>query len=258
MLNYRVLRYVPDSGRSEFVNIGVVVLDDDDGCAAVKMGDEDDLRRVRCLHPAADLELIRSAQSTFQVEAQQEAAGTAKWLEAMDEVASLSLQWTGAAGYDGNDPQQAAQVLYETLVASPPRAALGARSGTGPWVKREADSVFRAAHLLERFESSIPAQQFTWPGDPFRIHYAYRNGGGPHYIHMLSLRHSVQQAKVLAFTFARMRGDGAAFTAIVEPEPPPLPTVDFTRRTLEETGIDVLPLDRIQSFVYRVKRELGV
>lgn len=253
---FQLLRYVPDTIKSEFVNIGVVLLDDRGRSLGTRMASEEDLRRVRCLHPQADLELLRSWQAAVENEVSRDPAAAGAWLASLEEVASHSLRWTPAAGCQDQDAAAALQSLYERLVASPPRASVGARPGTGVWVKREADKVFRDARLLERFESGVWAQRFTHEGDPFRIHYAYTNGA-TRYIHMLSLEHSVQQAKVLAFTFERiLRGGPAAMTSVVEPEPRPLPTVQFTRQLLEQSGIEVLTLDRIQGLVRRVKEEL--
>jgi len=254
---YQLLRYVPDTIKNEFVNIGVVLLDDRGRSQGARMASEEDLRRVRCLHPVADLELLRSWQATVERELEGNPPGAGAWLDSLEQVASHSLQWTPPAGCQGQEAGAALQALYERFVASPPRATAGARPGTGVWVKREADKVFRDARLLERFESGIWAERFTHPGDPFRIHYGYTNGL-TRYIHMLSLEHSVQQAKVLAFTFERIRraGPAAAMTSVVEPEPRPLPTVEFTRQLLEQSGIEVLTLDRIQGLVRRVKEEL--
>ena len=52
---FQLLRYVPDSIKNEFVNIGVVLLDDLGRSLGVHMASETDLRRVRCVHPGADL-----------------------------------------------------------------------------------------------------------------------------------------------------------------------------------------------------------
>lgn len=257
---FQLLRYVPDAVKDEFINIGVMLLDDEGRCIGTRMGGEDDLRRVRCLHPAADLELIRSWQAQIQAEMEQHPEHAPAWLETLDETASLSLRALGPKGCEAQDASAALQALYESFIASPPRArADGMRPGTGPWVKHEAESAFRAAHLLERFEAGVFAEKFTWPGDPFRIHYGYRNGS-PHYIHMLSLHHSVQQAKALAFTFGRItRAESdSRMTAVVEPEGHASSTASFTRQLLTANQISVVPLDRIQGFVRRVQQELRI
>ena len=252
--SFQLLRYVPDAVKDEFINIGVLLLDEAGSALGSRMASDEDLRRVRCLHPGADLELLRAFQRQFEAEPPEPECALLAWLE---ETGSQSLRLEPRRGCEAEEPATALQSLYEAFVASPPRAAAGARRGTGAWVKREADSVLRAAHLLEHLDSGVWAERFTYPGDPFRIHYGYSNGS-PHFIHMLSLQHSAQQAKVLAFTFERIRSaqERTRLTAVVEDTPPESPTARFTRRLLEDNRIEVLPLDRIQGLVRQVKQDL--
>jgi hypothetical protein len=257
MFRFQLLQYVPDIVKGEFVNIGLVLTDEAGRLAVARMALEDDLRRARSLYPATDLELLRSWQQAVERELSARPAEAAAWLASLDEAASQALRFTPLRGYDSEDAAAAAEALYQRFVASPPRpSGRGTRPGTGPWVRREAESVLRAAHLLERLEREVPVEQFTWPGDPFRIHYAYHNGF-PHYVHALSLARSVQQARGLAFTFERMaRAGPVALTAVVESEPPASGPAQFTRQLLEQTGIGVLPLDRLPALVRRIKQDL--
>src|SRR5438105_2314390 len=55
-----LLRYVPDAVKSEFVNIGVVLLGMESDYAEVRL--TRDWRRVRCLDPAADIELLEGLE----------------------------------------------------------------------------------------------------------------------------------------------------------------------------------------------------
>ncbi len=254
--SFQLLRYVPDAVKDEFVNIGVVLVDDQGVSLGARMASDDDLRRVRCLHPGADLELLRSFQSELEAELARNPQSAAQRLAWLIDTGSQSLRLEPCRGCEATDAQAAVQSLYESFVQSPPRVAGPARSGTGPWVKREADSVLRAERLLDHLDAGVWAQQFTYPGDPFRIHYGYRNASA-HYIHMLSLQHSAQQAKVLAFTFERMRAQSEArLTAVVEPAPPESPTARFTQQLLADNHIAVLPLDRIQGLVREIKADL--
>jgi len=258
MFRFQLLRYVPDPVKGEFVNIGVVVLDDSGRCRQARMAMEGDLRRARALYPATDLDLLRSWQRAVEEEMAERPAEAGAWLAALDEAASQALCFTPSRGCEGQDAATAGQLLYDHFVASPPRPATGVRPGTGPWVRREAESMFRAAGLLQLLEREVPVERFTYPGDPFRIHYAYTNAS-PHYIHALSLERSVHQARGLAFTFERItRGGPAALTAVVENEPRPTGTAQFTRQLLEQNGIQVVTLDRIQSLVRRVKQDLRI
>jgi len=256
MFQFRLLRYVPDPVKGEFVNVGVALLDDSGRCLQARMAAEEDLRRARALYPATDLDLLRSWQRAVEDEMAERPAEARAWLAALDEAASQALRFTAARGCEGEDAATAAQLLYDHFVASPPRRAVGVRPGTGPWVRQEAESMFRGAGLLQRLQREVPVERFTYPGDPFRIHYAYTNAS-PHYIHALSLERSVHQARGLAFTFQRITREGpAALTAVVENDPRPAGTAQFTRQLLEQNGIQVVPLDRIQSLVRRIKQDL--
>ena len=58
---YRVLRYTPNLVRDEWVNIGVLLFDPQTGERRLRMiEEEEEYRRVRRLHPAADELLLRA------------------------------------------------------------------------------------------------------------------------------------------------------------------------------------------------------
>jgi hypothetical protein len=58
-LEFFLLRYVPDAVKNEFVNIGLVMVEpgaNGDGFADVRF--TRDWRRVRCLDPQADVDML--------------------------------------------------------------------------------------------------------------------------------------------------------------------------------------------------------
>ena len=60
-LEFFLLRYVPDAVKDEFVNIGVVMVEAGAGTAGKRFADvrfTQDRRRVRCLDPQADEEML--------------------------------------------------------------------------------------------------------------------------------------------------------------------------------------------------------
>jgi hypothetical protein len=62
-LEFFLLRYVPDAVKDEFVNIGVVMVDpgaNERGFADVRF--TRDWRRVRCLDPQADVEMLEALE----------------------------------------------------------------------------------------------------------------------------------------------------------------------------------------------------
>src|SRR5882724_3235107 len=64
---YRVLRYTPNLVRDEWVNIGVLLFDPQTGERRLRMiEEEEEFRRVRRLHPAADELLLRAIRDDLE------------------------------------------------------------------------------------------------------------------------------------------------------------------------------------------------
>ncbi len=72
--DFFLLRYIPDVVKGEFVNIGVILLEEgDDGFTDVRF--TRDWRRVRCADPDADIELLESYESDLRRLLQSRTAG---------------------------------------------------------------------------------------------------------------------------------------------------------------------------------------
>src|SRR5919109_1239162 len=63
-LEFFLLRYVPDAVKAEFVNIGLVAVAD--GFADVRF--TRDWRRVRCLDPQADIEMLEALEREIRAQ----------------------------------------------------------------------------------------------------------------------------------------------------------------------------------------------
>jgi hypothetical protein len=64
---YRVLRYMPNPLRDEWVNIGVLVFDPETGDRRLRTIEEaNEFARVRRLHPGMDVELLRGLPNYFE------------------------------------------------------------------------------------------------------------------------------------------------------------------------------------------------
>src|ERR1700751_1727591 len=62
-LEFFLLRYVPDAVKDEFVNIGVVMLEPGaNGAGFADVQFTRDWRRVRCLDPQADVEMLEALE----------------------------------------------------------------------------------------------------------------------------------------------------------------------------------------------------
>jgi hypothetical protein len=91
MLTYRILRYLPNLVRDEWVNIGVLLEDRPSGQRAIKLIEEDsEFARVRRLNPAMDDSLLRGLGGTFDAELRKPNEAVAAYLEKLDQTLSMS------------------------------------------------------------------------------------------------------------------------------------------------------------------------
>ncbi len=250
---FSVLRYVPDIVKGEFVNLAVVLMDESGGFLGARMFGEEEFRRLRCLHPTADLDLLREIQAGFPGQVAHLP------LDKLRETLSTSLTLQEPKLCVTEDRQQELEALYQRYVAAPPRAG---REAEKPRLelRRRLEQRFRGEGLLEWLRPA-PAAPFTVEGDPFKIDYAYApaTNGRVKYIHAVTLERATHQAKVLAFTFERIHRAHpsdqmtAVSDGVADPE-----RARLTRELLESSGIRVQPVAEMDSLVREIRSDLAL
>ncbi|MGA9144001.1 MAG: DUF3037 domain-containing protein, partial [Candidatus Acidiferrales bacterium] len=215
-LTYRILRYMPNLIRDEWVNVGVLLEEANGTRRAMKLIEDDaEIARVRRLYPGADDSLLRGLPSEFEARFQEPgAAAVAAYLEKLDQTLSNALQLSPRKGLLAEDFDAELDRLYHDHVAPPPRMRGGIVESTRGWIKARLNDVFRRRRV-PRLERNIRVEGFTQPGDPMRLDYGYTNGVRG-YLQAVALGRDTAQAKVLAYTAERIRArlPGAEFTAI--------------------------------------------
>ena len=98
---FRLIRYVPDPVKGEFANIGVVLrAAGESGQAAVRF--TRDWRRVRCLHPDADVEMLQGLEGELAERLAGVSAGAAveskPVMDMLEDTLSNSLQISASRG----------------------------------------------------------------------------------------------------------------------------------------------------------------
>ena len=66
-------------------------------------------------------------------------------------------------------------------------------------MRSKLSDVFRRHRILGKLEQRVRVEGFTQPGDPMRLDFGYQNGARG-FIHSVSLRRDLPQAKALAYT----------------------------------------------------------
>lgn len=268
-----LLRYVPDVVKGEFVNLGVVLLEEGEhGFTDVRF--LRDWRRVRGLDPEADIDLLESYGSELRRVLQSRVPevinyrgpmSRREWLlEQMQQSFSGALEITPMMAVLTESPQAEIGKLAQTYLESS-RRAQRQQSGRAVIYNAMRDA-FETAGVWQSpaMRKDIAVAQYTRRGDPLKIDCGYKPNGVIHLFHAVSLATDVNSAKVLAFSYAEMReGLHAAehatsdLTAITEDE---LDLADegvaFALATLQGSNIEVRRSGEMPQIAQRARVEL--
>ncbi len=259
--SFFLVRYVPDLLRDEALNIGVFLYSPQEkylGCLFT-----DDFRRIKRLHPQADLELLRELQHDFEQQIEERGDDLDGYIREMQESFSNLIQVTPARACLLADPQAEMQELFARYVG--PRLSGPPPEDTRLRIKQRLTAAFVRAGVWDRLERRIPAQRWTKKGDPFTFDYGYRPlivegkpNGHIKLVHALSLKRDTELAKVLAYTIDRVREkEPADLTAVVEGLAAPHDKIaQASQQILEERRIALQPLAGVDDYAQFVRRQL--
>lgn len=267
---FRLLRYVPDAIRNEFVHIGVI-LREQGSREAAEVRFTRDWRRVRCLDPYADTDLLEGMESELRRRFGAESDGNLMRL--LSESLSLNVQMTEPKAFLAESIPAAVEELMRLYVEPLPRQKIQRLSGRAA-IQTKMRVEFERVGVWDLLRKRIAAADYTRPGDPLRIDVGYRPNGVIRMFHAVSLEPGVEMAKVLAFSVAGVRNGvqriekaDLELTAIIEPasklgatdeEPERLAMYRFGVETMEEHQIRVLTTSDMSRVADTAQRELRV
>jgi hypothetical protein len=268
-LRYRILRYTPNLVRDEWINIGVLLeevlpasyaIDAPAARRAVRLVDEgSEFNRVRRLHPSADETLLRSLGPEFESRLSGSEKQVSEYLAKLDQTLSNILQFSPQRAVLAENFDAEMDRLYREHVAVPSRTRAGIVESTKDWIRSRLNDIFKRRHILDKLDRGVRVQEYTQPGDPFRIDYAYRYNGTRGYLHAVPLGRDYSSAKVFAYTAGRIRAQSphVEFTAITE-VPPSAENRrhEFIMRLFEDQQISMLPLSRVEAFAESLRPRL--
>jgi Protein of unknown function (DUF3037) len=257
---YRVVRYTPNLVRDEWVNVGILLEHPAERRVAARLvEDKSEFARVRRLHPSADVDLLRALPQEFESQIATAGGNAPEFLARLDQTLSNALQLSPARGLIGEDFGLELDRLYHDHVAPPASAGrTGLIENTRNWIRTRSNEIFRRLGLLPKLQRGVRVDEFTQPGDPFKLDYAYRNGTRG-FLHAVSLDRDPAQAKVLAYTAECIRAKirSAEFAAITESDPlKDNPRHQFISGVLHEQKIDLVPLGRLDAFARNIRPRL--
>lgn len=266
-----LLRYVPDAVKDEFVNIGVVLLETGGtGGASAAFADlrfTADWSRVRCLDPAADVEMLEAVEADLRRGLSESGASRDLLLKRINDSFSNTLQLSPVKACLAESPREELGRLAEMYLESrrgreeKTRAAAGRQA-----IFQSMRAAFEHAGVwrLPQMRKRIPVWRYTRPGDPLKIDCGYQPNGVVKLFHAVSLAAEVDSAKVLAFSFPliaegirKKEKAKAELTAIVEDA---LDRKDdaiaFALATFKSSHIAVAPAADLPRIAEAARREL--
>ena len=263
---YFLVQYVPFPREELRLPIGLILFED--GGTVVRHAMTRDWRAVRCLDPRADLTFLNSLPVFLEKMVQEHPASDAasgggslrRELFRMAETNFGTVQIARPRGVETEDPVREFDRLFEEHVASrrTPAARSAPRSGSRRWIQSRLCDALERSQFWSLLHKNISVEEFTTPGDRFQIDFSYRPNGVTKYLHALSLEHDWNQAKVLSYTFSKIRARiPAAITAIVADESPRLAAAQSCQRILLDSEISVQPLSSLDALVDQIQQELG-
>jgi hypothetical protein len=270
---FRLLRYVPDAVRNEYVHIGVILREaaTEDQPGRVEVRFTRDWRRVKCLDPDADTALLEGMEGELRRKLEQEPAG--KLMRILEESLSLNVQMTESKAYLAESMPAGMEELMRLYIEPQARERVPRLSGRAA-IQARMRSEFERAGVWDLLRKRIAAADYTRPGDPLRIDVGYRPNGVVRMFHAVALDPGLEMAKVLAFSAAALRAGvervekaELELTAVIEPaarlgatdeEPERLQLYRFGVETMEEHQIRVLTTSDMERVAETARRELKV
>src|SRR5215470_13282193 len=134
------------------------------------------LRYADCTHAIVDDTFADSVQQ-FRVGSRITSKEFQKLIEKWEGTLSNGIQLSGQKGVYALDLQTEADRLYSDHVGLERyRIRVGA-PGSRAYIRNYCSQVWHEARIWQKLEKSFRVSQFTFPGDPMRIDYAYRHNG---------------------------------------------------------------------------------
>ena len=194
---FRLVRYVPDVARGEFVNIGVL-LREVGGGETLLVRFARGWSRVKSLDGDADVAMLQALEGELQGRLTEGETKERPLLEVLEASFSNQVQVTPWRASLAETLPAEMDRLMRLYVDAAPRA-MRAREGERTLLVMTMRRAFDEAGVWALMRKDIRAADYTAAGDPLRIDCGYRRNGTIRMFQAVALRGDVDGAKVLAY-----------------------------------------------------------
>jgi hypothetical protein len=268
---FLLVRYVPDPVRNEFVNIGVVLRDEEQTVVRFTR----DWARVRCMDAGADVGALEAFEEELRARLIAESVTETEKpvLRLLEDSLSASVQLSEAKACLAENAAAEMDELMRLYVEARAREGVQERHPAErgrAGIVRRMRTEFERAGVWPLMRKRIAASAYTQAGDPLQIDCGYRPNGVVKMFHAVTLAGELDAAKVLAYSLPRLaqgmeRAEHAKLelTAVVEP----LAKIDgeesaeryhFGVETMESAGLRVITEKQLERAAQTAREELRV
>ena len=261
-LEFFLLRYVPDAVKDEFINIGLVAIE------AEKSGDKfgevrftKDWRRVRCLDPQADVEMLAALEREIRGELAL-SHDREVLLRRLQDSFSNMIQLSPAKGCLAEDPMKEIDAMASLYLEAPKVSAKRQASGRHRILEKMREAFEQAG--VAKLVVPVRVEPYTKPGDPFQFDFGYRVGGEIKLFQAVSLKASVDAALLLAARYSRIApvmskvvGAEPMLRAVIDDDLDRTDqTVQFALSTMEDEKVRIAVAAEMPTIAEAARREL--
>jgi hypothetical protein len=246
---------MPDAVKGEFVNVGVVLLDEAARVAGIRF--THDYRRLRCLDPNVDLEQVRALEVLLKARLAERA--TVKEVDSIASWMPSAFQVSGVSAVDTHDfPAELSKLANLYLKTKRPKSEAKAEKPAGLRMKMR--GAFNSDELRKVFRWDIPVGEYV-PGDPLVIDCGYVSDGVLKMFHAVPLNKK-GEVKDLAFSypafseaFGKQSDLKTALTAIT-PNHVASDIEQFATSTFQMCNIERVRISEIERLKGEIRKEL--
>src|SRR5271156_2838370 len=259
MFQYRILRYMPNLLRDEWVNIGVLLQDTSGARQAMRLIEETgEFARVRRVHPDADEDFLHALAPEFDARLRGPAAEVAVYLQKLEQNLANVLQLSPQKALLAENFDAELDRLYREQVTPPARRPGGLLQNTRDWMRSKLNDVFRRHRILGKLEHRVRVEGFTQPGDPMGLDYGHKRGGRG-FIQSFPWRRVLPQPKALVYTpgCPPARDKLAEITAITDMAPDAENARHvFVEKLFAGEGIRIVAMSQVEGFAEELRARM--
>lgn len=263
-IEFLLLRYVPHALRQEFVNIGVLMVEDGaNGSVFADVRFTKDWRRVRALDPQVDVDVIEALLREIRQEVG-EVRDRAMLLKRIENQFSNVIQLSAPMQVLATNAAEEIETLASMFVDESKVAATRVLTGRGRILGAMRDAFEQAG--VAKWLLPVPVEPYTKAGDPFQFDFGYRVGNEMKLFHAVSLKANVDSAVMLAARYpkimtvmAKVTGATPGLTAVVDDDlDRGAESVQFALSMMEEERIRIALAAEMPLIAEVARRELRV